>query len=281
MLTAKVLTALLLSQYVRSRVDRNDPTSQCLWWKEGTVIVMEQSSVGNPETPGETEYFAISQAFARWSAQLTACGSLRFEERPRVESRDISDDGKTLVVFRQIDCDDLMPTCSNPRTCGDERDCWEHANGALAITTTSYDDKSGRISDSDIELNTPRNIFTTVDAPPCVSPVFNTGCVASDVENTVAHEAGHVLGLGHSPDFLSTMHAAAQPGETSKRELDADSKQFICDIYPVGKPARPCRVPAYDGELGKAACSTVGGAELTLLGLLLLRRLRAARSSRR
>lgn len=270
MMLTGVVATLVLSQYVRSRVDRDDPSSQCLWWKEGTVISVEQSSLGNPETPGDTEFFAITASFQSWGQQLGLCGSIGFEERPRVPARKIADDGTTLVLFRQVDCDDLMPPCSDPRTCGDERDCWEHANGALAITTTSYEKNSGRISDSDIELNTPRFLFTTVSAPPCIPPFFDTNCVASDVQNTATHEFGHVLGLSHSPSASSTMSASALPGETSKRSLDADSKKFVCEVYPAGQLARTCLLPAYDGELGKASgCSAIP--ELSLLSALLLR----------
>lgn len=277
-----LVTSLVLSQYVRSRVDRDDPTSQCLWWREDTVIAFEQSSLGNPETPGDTEFFAVSAAFATWSRQLATCASLRFEEHPRVDSRIAADNGRTLVLFRQVDCDEVMPACSgDPKACGNERDCWEHANGALAITTTTYDPNTGRISDSDIELNTPRFIFTTVDAPPCIAPFFNTSCVASDVQNTVTHEVGHVLGLGHSPDPASTMSESAQPGELSKRTLDADSKQFVCDVYPAGKPSHTCKIPAYDGELGKAKSGCSAAPAPALLFALLALLLRTARSWRR
>ena len=175
----------------------------------------------------------------------------------------IADNGQTIVIFRQVDCDQV-PACNDPRNCGNDQDCWEHADGALAITTTTYDSNTGRISDSDIELNTPKFIFTTVDAPPCISPFFDTNCVASDVQNTVTHEVGHVLGLGHSPDPASTMSESAQPGELRKRTLDADSKQFICDVYPAEKPSRTCKLLAYDGELGKAKndCSSTSGSAL-------------------
>src|SRR4051812_27064766 len=107
MLSAKLVVTLLLSQYVRSHVERDDPSSQCLWWKENTIIVMQQSATGNPETPGETEFFATTEAFATWSRELVACGSLRFEEHPRTDSRAMADDALTLVLFRQIDCDDV------------------------------------------------------------------------------------------------------------------------------------------------------------------------------
>jgi len=276
MLTAKVVVAVLLSQYVRTRVDKNDPTSQCLWWKEDTVIEVQQSELGNPETPGETEYAAIDAALATWTTQLELCGSLRFQEIARSPSRALADDGKTLVLFRQVDCDNVTnPPCADPKTCGSERDCWEHSNGALAITTTSFDATTGRISDSDIELNTPHFIFTTVDFPRCVDPFFDVTCVASDVQNTLTHELGHTLGLGHSPDLASTMNAGSSPAETSKRSLDADSKRFVCDAYPAGKATRTCVLPAYDGELGKATgCTAIPAVQLAGLFWLLRRRRR-------
>ncbi len=275
-----VVAALVLSQYVRSHVVRDDPTSQCLWWPEGTVVFFEQSAPGNPETPGDTEFSAVAASFATWNRQLELCGSLRIKELDRSQSRAITSDRKTLVLFRQVDCDELEPACPNPTDCGDERDCWEHANGALAITTTRFDKETGRISDSDVELNTPRFIFTAVESPVCIAPTFNVDCIASDIQNTVTHEVGHVLGLGHSTDPDSTMNANAFPGETGKRSLDADSRQFICDVYPVNQPSKRCLLPAYDGALGRAAnnCSAVPGAAWAFVGLLLLR---AARSGRR
>ena len=280
MLTAKVVVAVLLSQYVRTRVDKNDPTSQCLWWKEGSALQLEQSDVGNPETPGETEFTATTAAYGTWARELARCGNLTFEELPRSASRKIADDGKTLVLFRQVDCDKVMnPACTDPTSCGNERDCWEHSNGALAITTTSFDPNTGRISDSDIELNTPGFIFTTVDAPRCVEPFFDVTCVASDVQNTLTHEFGHVLGLGHSPDGASTMFSGSAPGELSKRSLDSDSKQFVCDVYPKGQPTRTCKLVAFDGELGKAkGCAAAPG--LQLLGLVLFLRRRSRRALR-
>ena len=70
------------------------------------------------------------------------------------------------------------------------------------------------------------------------------------------------------------MNAQAVPGELNKRVLDADSKQFVCDVYPPGKASRACLLKPFDGKLGKAqGCSSVGG-ELILLALLLSRRRR-------
>lgn len=271
MLSPLVVT-LLLSQYVRAQVDRNDPASQCLWWKDGTVIAVQQSAAGNPETPGDTEFTAVSAAFATWTTQLEACSNVRFDEQARSPNRQVANDGVSLVLFRQVDCDDLRPSCSSPSSCGNERDCWEHANGALAITTNFYESRTGRMTDADIEFNTPGFIFTAVDSPPCVSPNFNVGCVASDVQNTVTHEVGHLLGLGHSLSPSSTMNATARPTELNKRVLDADSKKFICEVYRPGLEEQGCVVPAYRGTLGKSSCAAVSGLELSALCLLLARK---------
>ncbi|MDP1829994.1 MAG: myxosortase-dependent metalloprotease, MXAN_2677/MXAN_2678 family [Archangium sp.] len=276
MLSAQVVVALVLTQYVRSHVDRDDPSSPCLWWQENSVIAVEQSTPGNPETMG-TEFAAVSAALATWGAPMEACGSIRFDELPRTPSRVVAEDGRNVVLFRLVDCNDVMPACSSPATCGNQRDCWEHANGALAITSTFYDHATGRISDSDVEFNTPGFLLTTVDSPVCVAPNFNLTCVASDIQNTMTHEAGHLLGLTHSPDPASTMALRAVPGELSKRVLDADSTRFICNVYPAGKAARGCQ-EAFDGELGKAAgCATMPGAALAVLALLLARRWRSRR----
>lgn len=285
MLSASLLLTVVLSQYSRSHVDLGDPSSQCVWWVEDSVITYRQGAAGNPETPGETEFAAVAAAFATWNTQLERCGSLRLVEGPRTQSRAVGYDAKSasnenVVLFRLTDCDDVVPAgnaCLAKGTCGDTFDCWEHANGALALTTTSYNPDTGRIYDSDIELNTRRFIFTTVDSPPCVSPNFNTSCVASDVQNTITHEAGHLLGLTHFNVAGGTMNAQANPGELIKRTLDDGSKQFICDVYPAGRPAKTCLLPAYDGELGKpkpGGCAAAPGLGWLAVGLYGLRRRR-------
>jgi hypothetical protein len=50
----------------------------------------------------------------------------------------------------------------------------------------------------------------------------------------LTHEAGHFLGLSHSPDPTATMKAvysAASDG-TSFRTLEPDDVAGICDVYP-------------------------------------------------
>ncbi len=106
--------------------------------------------------------------------------------------------------------------------------------------------------------------------------MFNTNCVASDVQNTTTHELGHLLGLGHSSAAGSTMSFRANPGELSKRVLDADSARFVCDVYPAGKPSRTCKIVPVSSELGTAArgCTSAPGALIFALAALLMRRRR-------
>ena len=67
-----------------------------------------------------------------------------------------------------------------------------------------------------------------------------TSCVGTDLRNTVTHESGHMLGLGHSADVNATMFASASTGETSKRTLADDDIAGICAIYPTGMKAQTC-----------------------------------------
>jgi hypothetical protein len=283
MMVVKVTLMVALAQYVRTRVDERDPKSPCLYWTENTTIVFRQNADGNPDTPGDSEFTAVSRSFATWQAENARCGSLRFVEGPRTTTRIVGYDetsasNENVVLFRQKVCSAVVPTgdrCLTDDDCGNKYDCWQHAPTAIAITTTSFHPKSGKIFDSDIELNAARFLFTSVDSPPCPSGMYDVTCVATDVENTVTHEVGHLLGLGHTNEVGSTMNPRADPGETAKRSLDPNSQKFVCDVYPVGRPSKSCIIKEVDSELGqvKTGCSAAPG-ELWLGALLFLRRRR-------
>ncbi len=281
---ASLLLAASLGQYpayVRTRIDDTDPKSGCLYWKEGTTITWQASAAGNPET-GDSVFTAFERSFATWEAQLESCATVRFTEGPKTQTRAVGYVGKgqdqNILVFREQDCGAVVPAndaCKNDDSCGNKYDCWQHGAGALAITTTSYLPDSGKILDADVEFNNPRFTFTTVDAPPCIAPVFNQGCVASDVQNTLTHEIGHMLGLAHDPDPASTMYASADPGELKKRTLDPGTAQFVCDVYPPGQPSKQCGVkpvatPDSTGELDATLGNTPKGCGAAPGGLLLL-----------
>lgn len=280
----KVAMAVLLSQYVRSRVDDKNPNSQCLWWPENSVIVMRQNVEGNPETPGSTEFDAVTAAIGTWQTQLEGCSSLTLLDGERTQSRSVGfvdkSENENVTVFRLRQCADVAPQTDGcwgeDDDCGTKYDCWQHQSDAIAITTTSFSPSTGRILDSDVEFNSVKFIFSTVDGPQCIGGRFSTSCVSSDVQNTTTHELGHLLGLGHSPALNSTMASRAVPGELSKRTLDADTARFVCEVYPKGGPARTCIVTQVSETLGNApGCHAAPGLLAFAAGAWLLRRRRA------
>ena len=101
------------------------------------------------------------------------------------------------------------------------RDSWRHDRGALAMTTTTYDANTGRIVDSDVEFNEQHFAFSTDGDP-----------LLYDLESTMAHEAGHILGLAHSAFWDATMDPQIDPGELEKRDLHSDDIEGLCAIYP-------------------------------------------------
>ncbi|MBM4381351.1 MAG: matrixin family metalloprotease, partial [Deltaproteobacteria bacterium] len=150
-------------------------------------------------------------------------------------------------------------SCWSDADCNNRYDCWQYTAATIGLTTTTYDRKTGQIYDADMELNAANFKMTTADAPPCAAGILNN-CVSSDIQNTVTHEVGHLLGLDHAPDPQSTMFASAPTGETSKRSLDDDSRAFVCEVYPAGQDSRDCVLVPVEEALGpRASCSMVGG----------------------
>jgi uncharacterized protein (TIGR03382 family) len=294
---AALMLALSLGQvssepYARSHVDYKDTTSQCLFW---TVpkLTWHQSNVGNPETkPAGSEFEAVRRSFQNWQAVFSGCGNLSLEEGDRVDDRKagyvVGGDNRNLVLFRLRTCGGVVPAndpCWGDDSCGNKYDCWEdEANQTIAITLTTYDEKSGIIYDSDILMNSPGFDFTTSDGARCTTPI-TTNCVSTDVQNTMTHEIGHFIGLDHTTYVGSTMNPQAPTGELTKRSIDEGSRDFVCESYPKGQASQSCLQPTANPNLGSkaqvAGCASTGAeAWLPALAgwaLLLVRRRKGAR----
>lgn len=281
-LSVLVAAAALLTgatvPFVRSRTDRTAPDGgHCLGWPAGSVEFRENAD-GAPGA-GDAGFAAMERSLASWATTMNTCGNLSLHMGPRTRSRTTGFDDRqgatneNVLLFRTRLCIDVLSPsdpCHAEGTCANGHDCWDYSAGTLAITTTTFNVRTGRLYDADLEMNAAVHTYSTVDEPPC-DLLGQTGCVSTDVQNTVTHELGHALGLDHSPDSRSTMFAGAELGETSKRVLDDGSLEFVCTAYPAGRPSLDCDGTPLDlSESTTGSCAAAPGGPVALLSLAML-----------
>lgn len=228
----------------------------CVFWP-GREYVYRLDAAGSVRTPGDSEFAAIEAAVESWRAVSATCSDYTLRRGPDIEHPTVGyvdprgDENvinENVITFREQDCNDVVPPgdpCIQAKTCGNLYTCWEHGGGIIGLTTTTYGLGTGKVFDADIELNAAPEgrgfLFTTVDSPPCGDVSQDSGCVSADVQNTVTHELGHVVGLDHVPEQPgSTMEPSAPRGETQKRIIDVGSIAGFCDAYPRGLPPTQC-----------------------------------------
>jgi hypothetical protein len=108
----------------------------------------------------------------------------------------------------------------------------DHDALALALTLIWHDKKTGEILDVDMELNGGAGTFTDCKETRC-------GNTSIDLQNTVTHEAGHLLGLGHSTVRGATMQpSTTMSPEIEKRDLEPDDSTGYCAL---DLPDGPCK----------------------------------------
>jgi len=149
--------------------------------------------------------------------------------------------------WEQVDCSYFYFEETEPATCTEigfnmaggnmnllvwRKSGWPYEDAAMALTTLSYDDRTGRILDADIEFNNDIFVFT-----------LEKGSGFADLRNTATHEIGHVLGMDHSTDPEATMYAFAFPGDTNKRSVEEDDKAGVCYLYPLEDDPDVCEEP--------------------------------------
>jgi hypothetical protein len=137
----------------------------------------------------------------------------------------------------------------------------DHDALALALTLIWHDKKSGEILDVDMELNGGAGSFSDCRTERC-------GNSNIDLQNTITHEAGHLLGLGHTTVRGATMApSTTMSPETEKRDLAPDDTEGYCAL---DLPAGPCEgssctcpaPPVYSSQRRVTTCScrTLGAA---------------------
>ena len=245
--------------YRRSVVD-TDPNTP-LYWPQREVEV-EIASATSMDVGTVDLSAAAQRSLASWSL-AGGCTDMVLAFGGETESTRTSlgggtYDGANRVVFRESG----WPDPPGP--------------GTLAITTLYYRRSTGEILDADIDVNAVDHSWAIVAGPDAVN---------DDVENTLTHELGHLLGFAHSPEVGATMFASAEAGETSKRDLDADDLAAVCETYPVDGPTPGFQRPALTsgcsaGHSPSAGHARGAGPGLAMLGLALVAWRRRARAAR-
>lgn len=184
-----------------------------LWWESPCVTLwLPEDPEPLPGIDAATLAQLTNSAFDVWEA--ASCSRAR-------PSIDVRLGGALECALSGYDPDAMQ----NVNTVSVVRGSWPHMPllHDVALTTVTFDPRSGEILDADIELDAADNHFTAGDSS-----------VAIDLASALTHEAGHFLGLAHSDRPEATMFARTSSGSTQLRTLAADDEAGICAAYPPG-----------------------------------------------
>jgi hypothetical protein len=262
---------------------RTGPTKagHYLYWESGCVFVTPDSA-GTKEIAGDNEFPVISASINTWNNDTAGCSYIQIVEDPK-KAVETARDKVNIIKFRdQSWC--KPATGSDPAVC--------HPDSAAGITTATFVDdgsssRDGAIVDADVELNGVNFAISvngqTLGTQPCLS----------ELQNTLTHELGHLLGLEHTclapgdPPRIdnngnavplctqamtnmtitgATMFNYQACGESSKETLSQDDIDAICTVYPTAKDPHTCERVSDGGccDSGRHP----GGSFLLALGVL-------------
>lgn len=213
-----------------------DPGVPLVW--EGNCVPYSVYQAGSDDLPLSTVLEVVRVSFEAWEDAAfpgqERCSYLTFSptELATCDQIGYRQEGgnMNLVYFREAGWTAIR----------------NHAPAAMGLTTVLFDPGSGEILSSDMELNGENFHFSA-----------DPDNVDADLQNTVTHEAGHVLGLAHTPDTEATMYGTSTNGETKKSTLEEDDIRAVCDMYPIAQDPGVCNQP--HGGLDPACLPPDGG----------------------
>lgn len=242
-----------------------------LYWEERTISYAVNNKGCKDVSMAET-LGAIKRSFFAWAGPSCTDIYFAYEGTDPAEMsnlllpQDQKPDSKNLIIWRNTwpppGVTDATITKDMP-----------------AVTTVIYNTDTGVIVDADIDLNGHNFFWTSSDDP---------SEVATDVQNIITHEIGHLLGLGHTAEKEASMFESTHQGELKKRSLHADDELGLCKVYPFdeitpkgeGQGSVPQDVQGGCALACPARQSGAGGGMVIVLGVLALLFGRALRRPR-
>ncbi|MFL5300452.1 MAG: hypothetical protein ACJ79R_08935, partial [Anaeromyxobacteraceae bacterium] len=276
---ALLAAAAPAAAFVRSTTGDNPGTGQALWWRARQInVIVNTTAYHGGCATGADAAAAVRASFPTWTRATAAggaqaCTDFTFNDCGDSARADLGytsggSDNANIVVFRGSRCVDHQSdsACADPTSsqCVEKFNCWSHddasgGGGILALTTVTFDVDTGEIVDADMELHgwdgnlaSPTGFYFTCASSSTCGPTYGgQNCAAIDVQNTVTHEAGHMLGLDHvcvaggaAPSNVCpagaepTMAPTAGKGDIDKRTLEPDDVAGVCSIYPAAAPTQ-------------------------------------------
>jgi hypothetical protein len=283
--------------YVRTTTETGAP----MRWADPTVPVVVYLGSPPRSLTRSQVVNAVLGAAGVWSSTALTCTGLSLTVHGNEEADGpAADDRINRITFRR----ELWrrEPCSPDKP----QDCTVYDSSALAVTSVLAVRRTGEIVDSDMEINAVDRVWGDLGAGPGAGRL-------DDLQNTLTHELGHLIGLDHNctdaatrgvpVDHLgglappcvqasaelqaATMFNQAGPGDVGKRTLSEDDARAVCEVYPAGqgivnlgsdgvRESGGCNLPR-DLTGDRPGRASWAGPLLALLGLVALTRRRRRR----
>jgi hypothetical protein len=174
------------------------------------------NEVGTPDVTDEFQ--VIQNSFTTWNRISRCFFRSIYDGTTSQTGNDTAPDGVNLMKWGSLD------------------------SGVLGTTSDWYIPSTNEIVESDIVFNNTPGTWSTSGDP-----------AKFDLQSTATHEAGHVVGIGHSDNPWATMWPTSAPGETFTRTLHGDDIRAAAAIYPVSVSVSYSSVSPSVAVIGKPA----------------------------